>query len=78
MFCVTVSGQDYNSISATLRFDACNMTSSCYTVSAIDDRVLEAPRETFSVSLERGTDTRIRINQIPSTVSISDNDGEVS
>ena len=75
MFCVTVRGQDYNRVSTTLMFDACDLTSSCYTVSAIDDQVLEALRETFSVSLERGTDTRIRVNQIPATVSISDNDG---
>ena len=75
MFCVTVRVQDYSTVSTTLRFDACDLTSSCYTVRAIDDRVLEAPRETFSVSLERGTDTRIRVNQIPATVSISDNDG---
>ena len=70
-----VSGQDYNRVSTTLMFGACDLTSSCYTVSAIDDGVLEAPRETFSVSLERRTDTRIRVNQIPATVSISDNDG---
>ena len=59
-----VSGQDYNRISATLRFGACNLTSSCYTVRAIDDGVLEAPRETFSLSLERGTDTRIKYHPL--------------
>ena len=68
------SGQDYNRVLRTLTFEAGETSSTYTTVSIIDDLVLEAPRETFSVSLERGTERRFRVNQIPSTISIADND----
>ena len=69
-----VAGQDYNRVSTTLTFPACGTTSSSATVTIRDDRFMEALRETFSISLQRSTDTRFVANQFPSTISILDDD----
>ena len=74
--CILVSGQDFNSVSANLRFAACKVKSSCATVSIIDDLLLEEPTEEFEVALVSSSDTRINVNTVPSIVYIDDNDGE--
>ena len=72
-----VSAHDYDSILTTLRFKAGDATSSPVTVRIRDDNIMEAPRETFSVSLDRGSDPRFRVDTSFSTVIIEDNDGVV-
>ena len=70
-----VSGQDYNRVSTNLTFQPGATTSSSATVSIYDDRIMEALREAFAVSLQSITDTRVGVNTLPSTISIEDDDG---
>ena len=69
-----VAFQDYIRVSTNLTFQPGATTSSSATVSIYDDRVMEALRETFAVSLQSITDTRVGVNTLPSTISIEDDD----
>ena len=68
-----VAGQDYLEDHFTLTLEP-GESEVGFRLFAVDDAIREAPRETFSIRLERGSDPRVRVNMRPSTVSIADND----
>ena len=65
---------DYESVSATFTFAACQ-TRSCVNISITDDCVVEENGEVFNVHLRRtqGLDYRIRLSSESAVINITDN-----
>ena len=72
----SASGDDYESISTTVTALPCQSVI-CTEVNIINDEAVESLEETFSLQLERtpGLDYRISLEEIPATITITDNDG---
>ena len=70
----SVSPMDYETLSTTLMFAACE-TRCCVDVAIVDDMTVESI-ETFAVTLERTSDldSRITLNPVDGEIEITDND----
>ena len=70
-----MSPGDYDPVSTTLAFGACDIRR-CVEISIVDDVIVELT-EPFFVTLERtsGLDSRIMLNPVYTKVDITDNDG---
>ena len=71
---ISVSPLDYEVLSTTLMFAACE-TRRCVDVSIVDDVIVE-PIETFAVTLERtpDLDSMITLNPVEEEINVIDND----